>query len=90
MPARSARRGSEIAAIKRAYYLRRTELCEELRCTKGLRFKSRSTAMALFGMMNWPHTWYNFKLDSPPPLLAKELSAIFLCGVYAKNGIANV
>jgi len=36
--------------------------------------------------MNWLHTWYNPKLDSPPPLLAKEISDIFLSGVYAQNG----
>ena len=82
--------GSEIAAIKRTYYHRCTELLEELRRAKGLGFKSRSTAMALFGMMNWLHTWYNPKLDSPPPLLAKELGDIFLCGVYANNGIASI
>lgn len=77
--------GAEIAEIKRAYYHRCTDLLEELRLAKGLQFKSRSTAMALFGMMNWLHTWYNAKLDSPPPLLAKEISDIFLCGVYAQN-----
>lgn len=78
--------GSEIATIKRAYYHRCIGLLEELRRAEGLEFKSRSTAMALFGMMNWLHTWYNPKLDSPPPLLAKEISDIFLGGVYAKNG----
>ncbi len=78
--------GSEIAAIKRAYYHRCIDLLEELRRAEGLEFKSRSTAMALFGMMNWLHTWYNPKLDSPPALLAKEISDIFLGGIYAKNG----
>ena len=82
--------GSEIAAIKRAYYHRCTELLEELRRAEELQFKPRSTAMALFGMMNWLHTWYNPKVDSPPPLLAKEISDIFLCGVYARNGIASI
>lgn len=82
--------GSEIAAIKRDYYRRCTELLEELRCAKGLHFKSRSIAMALFGAMNCLHTWYNPKVDSPPRLLAKEISDIFLCGVYAKNGSASI
>lgn len=77
--------GSEIAEIKRAYYHRCTDLLEELKGAKGLQFKPRSTAMALFGMMNWLHTWYNPKIDSPPPLLAKEISDIFLCGVCAQN-----
>ena len=78
--------GAEVADIKRAYYHRCTDLLDDLRGAKGLQFKSRSTAMALFGMMNWLHTWYNPKLDSPPPLLAKEISDIFLCGVYAQDG----
>jgi len=78
--------GAEIADIKRDYYHRCTDFLDGLRLAKGLQFKSRSTAMALFGMMNWLHTWYNPKLDSPPPLLAKEISDIFLSGVYAQNG----
>jgi AcrR family transcriptional regulator len=82
--------GSEIEAIKRNYYRRCTELLEELRCAKGLHFRPRSIAMALFGTMNCLHTWYNPKLDSPPRLLAKEISDIFLCGVYAKNGSASI
>lgn len=79
--------GSEIAEIKREYYHRCTDLLEELKRAKGLQFKSRSTAMALFGTMNWLHTWYNPKVDSPPSLLAKEIGDIFLCGIYAKSGV---
>ena len=79
--------GKEIAAIRRDYYHRCTDLLDDLKRAKGLEFKSRSSAMALFGMMNSLHTWYNPKLDNPPPLLAKEISDIFLCGVYANNGV---
>ena len=79
--------GTEVAAIRRDYYHRCTHLLEGLKRAKGLDFKSRSIAMALFGMMNSLHTWYDPKLDNPPPLLAKEISDIFLGGVYANNGV---
>lgn len=82
--------GLEIAAIKRAYYRRCTDLLEELKRAKGLQFKSRSTAMALFGMMNWLHTWYDPRLDSPPLLLAQEISDIFLRGVHANSTSVSV
>ncbi len=76
---------SEIADIKRQYYRRCTALLEELKCAANLQFRSRSVAMALFGMMNWLHTWYNPKLDGPPALLSQEITAIFLGGVHASQ-----
>ena len=77
---------SEIQAIKREYYLGCLTLLEQLKLRKKLRFRSRSAAMSLFGMMNWLHTWYNPQIDGTPALLAKEVTEIFLRGVYADNG----
>lgn len=74
---------SEIADIKRQYYRRCTNLLEELKRACDLQFRSRSTAMALFGMMNWLHTWYNPKLDGLPCAISKDITEIFLAGVYA-------
>jgi len=80
---------SEIADIKRHYYRRCTALLEELKRTADLQFRSRSAAMALFGMMNWLHTWYNPKWDGPPSLISKDITEIFLTGVYATKDVSS-
>lgn len=77
---------SEIKAIKAGYYHSCLDLLEDLKRGKKLLFKSRSAAMSLFGIMNWLHTWYNPHLDGAPAVLAKEISEIFLRGMYATNG----
>lgn len=76
---------SEIKTIKGGYYHNCLDLLEDLKRSKKLLFKSRSAAMSLFGIMNWLHTWYNPDLDGSPAALAKEISEIFLRGMYAKN-----
>ena len=85
----SGEMGSEIQAIKRSYYGNCLHLLEDLKHSKKLQFTLRSAAMSLFGMMNWLHTWYNPNLDAAPALLAKEISEIFLRGVYAQNGASQ-
>ena len=79
--------GSEIADIKRQYYRRCTALLEELKRAANLQFRSRSAAMALFGMMNWLHTWYNPKLDGSPSAVSQDIIEIFLAGVYARKDV---
>jgi hypothetical protein len=77
--------GVEIAAIKRRYYHCCADLVEQLKTSRKLQFNSRSAVMALFGMINWLHTWYNPKVDGTPEALADEISEIFLRGVYVRN-----
>ena len=79
--------GSEIADIKRQYYRRCTALLDELKRARVLQFRSRSTAMALFGMMNWLHTWYSPKVDGPPAQVAREISEILLAGVSSQKDV---
>lgn len=80
--------GVEIAAIKRRYYRCCADLVEQLKRAKNLQFNSRSAVMGLFGMINWLHTWYNPRVDGSSAVLAKEISDIFLRGVYAQNSFA--
>lgn len=78
---------AEIQAIKREYYLGCLTLLEQLKLRKKLQFQSRIAAMSLFGMMNWLHTWYNPNVDGTPAALAKEVTEIFLRGVYRNGGV---
>ena len=76
---------AEIEAIKREYYRGCLTLLEHLKLRKNLQFQSRIAAMSLFGMMNWLHTWYNPNVDGTPTTLAKEVTEIFLRGVYTNS-----
>jgi TetR/AcrR family transcriptional regulator, cholesterol catabolism regulator len=75
--------GAEIAVLKRKYYHSCADLIEELKLEKKLEFNSRAAIMSLFGTINWLHTWYNPRVDGTPPLLANEISDIFLGGIYS-------
>lgn len=75
--------GAEIAVLKRKYYRCCADLIEALKLEKKLEFNSRAAILSLFGIINWLHTWYNPHVDGAPPLLAKEISDIFLGGIYA-------
>jgi len=74
--------GAEIAAIKRRYYRCCADLVDAVKQAGNLEFNSRGAVMGLFGMINWLHTWYNPKVDGAPAVLAREISDIFLRGIY--------
>jgi AcrR family transcriptional regulator len=83
--------GAELAAIKRDYYRICIELVEDLSRAEELRSPDRKTGagvstrtavMGLFGMMNWLYTWYNPKTDPDAETLAREISDVFLRGVF--------
>jgi AcrR family transcriptional regulator len=81
--------GAELAAIKREYYKICVKLVEDLAKAKGLRYgeanrerSARAAVMALFGMMNWLYTWYKPRIDPDAEALAREISGIFLQGVF--------
>jgi AcrR family transcriptional regulator len=73
--------GTEIRAIKRAYYRICRGLMEELKRERNLDFDSRTVVLSLFGMMNWIYTWYNPRVDGDAEQLAQRMGDIFLTGV---------
>src|SRR5271166_4959238 len=75
--------GVEITALKRQYYHSCASLVEGLKTDRKLDFNSRAAVMSLFGAINWLHTWYNLRVDGDPGVLAKEISDIFLRGIYS-------
>src|SRR5208283_3417228 len=87
--------GGELAAIKREYYRICIGLVEDLAKAKQLQRSEQNTAaggistrtsvMALFGMMNWLYTWYKPRVDPNAEIIAQQMSDIFLQGVDRKS-----
>jgi len=75
---------AEIAAIKREYYRICVELLEDFKRAKRLHFSSRMAVLSLFGMMNWIYTWYNPRIDSDAPQMARQMGDVFLNGIGAR------
>jgi TetR/AcrR family transcriptional regulator, cholesterol catabolism regulator len=73
--------GSEIAAIKRAYYRICVDLMEEFKAARGLNFNSRTAVMSLFGMINWIYTWYNPRVDGVADEMASQMGDLFIDGL---------
>jgi len=78
-------RRREVRALKRAYYRLCLDQVEALKKTHKLkRLNTRLAVLSLFGMMNWVYTWYNGKLDPGARDCARQMSEIFLHGLYGK------
>lgn len=77
--------GAEIVALKRGYYRSCATLVEELKQAKHLKFNNRIAIMGLFGSINWLHTWYNPQVDGDAATVAREISNVFLQGIYRSN-----
>jgi len=73
--------GAEITALKRDYYRSCVALVEELKRARQLQFHTRTVVMALFGSINWLHTWYNPRVDGDAASVAREISDVFLKGI---------
>ena len=73
--------GTEVRAIKRAYYRVCLGLVEDLMSARGVKSSPRIAVLGLFGMMNWIYTWYNPRVDADAGVLARQMSDIFLSGV---------
>lgn len=76
-------RRRELNAIKKAYYwllIDQVEALKQARKLKGL--NARLAALSLFGMMNWIYQWYNSKVDPDAETMAREMSEIFLRGIF--------
>ena len=72
--------GTEVRAIKRAYYRVGLGLVEDLMSERGVKSSARIAVLGLFGMMNWIYTWYNPRVDADAGALARQMSDIFLSG----------
>ena len=89
--------GTELAGIKREYYRICLGLVDDLVKAEALKsigsgpsaMKTRTAVMALFGMMNWLHTWYNPRVDPDAEMLARAMSDIFLRGVRGEGAKAS-
>jgi AcrR family transcriptional regulator len=73
----------QVHALKKAYY----QLCfDQLEALKQARrlagLDTRVAALSLFGMMNWIYTWYKRGLDPHPGEMARQMTEIFLHGVF--------
>jgi AcrR family transcriptional regulator len=92
--------GSELSAIKREYYRICSGLVGDLaRVDRLERFKqnaplahgisTRTAVMGLFGMMNWLYTWHKPRVDPAADEIARQISDIFLRGVYGEKSVAR-
>lgn len=88
--------GAELAAIKREYYKICVGLVEDLareerlpRLGQGATAEggvpTRTAVMGLFGMMNWLYTWYKPRIDPDSEALARQISDIFLRGMWGTD-----
>jgi AcrR family transcriptional regulator len=78
-----AERRREVHTLKRAYYklcFCQVEALKKARKLKGL--NTRLAVLSLFGMMNWIYTWYKPGRDPDAPGCARQMSEIFLHGLY--------
>jgi AcrR family transcriptional regulator len=78
-----AERRREVHTLKRAYYglcFSQVEALKKARQLKGL--NTRLATLSLFGMMNWIYTWYKPGRDPDAPGCARQMSEIFLHGLY--------
>lgn len=82
----------EVLDIKRRYYAVALNVFEEMR-KSGLarRLNPRVAVLALFGMMNWVHTWHRPDTDPQADSLAESMAGMFLHGVMngTRNGISK-
>lgn len=80
-------RRREVRALKKAYYQICFEQVQALKEAWNLRgLNTRLAVLSLFGMMNWIYTWYNPKVDPGARTCARQMTGIFLRGIFG-NGI---
>ena len=73
-----------LSTKQRAYFTRCVEILRELRGTATREAPElRTASMALFGMMNWIHTWYRPGRDPEGGALATQMTGLFLRGFLA-------
>ncbi|MGH7150190.1 MAG: TetR/AcrR family transcriptional regulator, partial [Planctomycetota bacterium] len=81
---RGARR-APIDELKRRYVRRARDLVRDLEGRgRGSGTDPGLAALALFGMMNWVHSWYDPKRDGDARALARAFADLFLDGLRGR------
>jgi len=71
---------AEVEGKKRRYYQRCHDILRELDGGKSSEDQLRLATLALFGMLNWTHSWYRPERDGSPERLSERMLALFLDG----------
>jgi AcrR family transcriptional regulator len=71
---------AEVEEKKRRYYQRCHDILRELDGGKSGEEELRLATLALFGMLNWTHSWYRPERDGSPDRLSERMLALFLHG----------
>jgi AcrR family transcriptional regulator len=74
---------AQVAEKKRRYYQRCHDILRELDGGRRGEDELRLATLALFGMLNWTHTWYRPARDGSPAQLTERLLGLFLQGFAA-------
>lgn len=74
---------AQVAEKKRRYYQRCHDILRELDGGRRSEDELRLATLALFGMLNWTHTWYRPARDGSPAQLTERLLGLFLQGFAA-------
>jgi AcrR family transcriptional regulator len=77
---------ARIEAIQREYFGLAVRLFEEIRRKRGAGAADpRTAALALFGAINWVHTWYRAAAGPTAATLARHVVQLLLGGVLPRN-----
>lgn len=71
---------AEVEGKKRLYYQRCHDILRDLDAGRSGEDELRLATLALFGMLNWTHSWYRPERDGSPDLLSERMLALFLDG----------
>lgn len=71
---------AEVEGRKRLYYQRCHDILRDLDGGRSGEDELRLATLALFGMLNWTHSWYRPERDGSPDLLSERMLALFLDG----------
>jgi AcrR family transcriptional regulator len=71
---------AEVEGRKRLYYQRCHDILRELDAGRSGEGELRLATLALFGMLNWTHSWYRPERDGSPERLSERMLALFLDG----------
>jgi AcrR family transcriptional regulator len=76
---------AHIEAIQREYFGLAVRLFEEIGRTRGVgAVDARTAALAMFGAINWVHTWYRAEAGPDAASLARQVVQLFLAGVLPR------
>ena len=75
---------ADVEGRKRLYYQRCHDLLREIDGGRGSEDDLRLATLALFGMLNWTHSWYRPERDGSPDRLSERILSLFLDGFAGK------